>query len=400
MAGLIGYTKQDNERDAAAGKAYWDKVAAQRGGIAAPPISAEEQARNASYLKARQLGGIAAEGGLRARNIVGDIGSAIGTGAGYLKSVTLDPAAQFLKTAVTGDPGSINSPVAQPNAVTVSPGQVATAAKVQPQQPAAPVSAPSFVPSMSGGVPSGTGFIRNTRTGKTTQIGGAPSDGSGTIQNNSTGNTTQFAGGYLAPSRAYITPTQLAAENAAAGQIGQYASLMNREGGGIGEGIAARGALNQAGVLGGIAAQQSAAGTARKNADTTELQHGIAAQVSMAALNQQKKLQALYDKLNASTDKTERAKLLQDIYALSGKPQQERYLAMQDPSTTDALGNKIEGAKYWMDPNTGQILRGDGGAQPQARPVTKAELSMAAKQWGISEAAAADYIKKVGGTIE
>ena len=412
MAGF-GYTKQDNERDAAADKAYWDKVAAQRGGgIAAPPMSAEDQARNTSYLNARQQGGIASEAGLRSRNMVGDVTRAVGAAQDAVRGIgkaAVTPVAQFGKALVTGDTSPVfasttqaatpsadlsNVPAQRPGDFPYLMGGQNPQSFLPPPAPA-PISAmpqaPTYPASMAA-VPEGTGFIRNSRTGKVTQVGGPQNTASIDAAPSTTG------GRYLPPS--YATAAQTAAEKAAADKIGMATSLMNREGGGIGEGIVARSALNQAGVLGGIAAQQSAAGTARKNADTAEQQQGIATETALMGIARHKQLQALYAKLKASTDKTERARLLQEIYALSGKSQQERYLAMQDPSTTDALGSKIGGAKYWMDPNTGQVMRGDGGAQPQARSVTKAEMKAAAAKWGMSEADATAYIRKNGGTVE
>lgn len=232
-------------------------------------------------------------------------------------------------------------PTAQSNSTPTAPiVPAAVAAPMQPQTApaaAAPtastavMSTSQTMPAGIGDLAPGTGMIRNGRTGKVTAIdSGAPQEPVMQITR-----TTPAA---LSPA-AQAANEQLALSN----------NLMARPDGGIGEALVARGALNKAKTLSGMATDQQQADTAAQNSGiagfnalSQDADRRVGNEISRDALDEKKRGNALRDELMALDDKsdpggTKRASLKQKLQLLSGK-EQDHY---QPIMGRDDLGNPV-----------------------------------------------------------
>lgn len=242
-------------------------------------------------------------------------------------------------------------PTAQSNSTPTAPiVPAAVAAPMQPQTAPAAMSGGAAKTSMIGspeedakalasiGMPSGigdlapgTGMIRNTRTGKTTAIDSrAPQEPVMQIAR-----TTPAA----------LSPVAQAANE----QLALHNNLMAKSDGGIGEGLVARGALNKAKTLSGMATDQQQADTAAQNSGiagfnalSQDADRRVGNEISRDALDEKKRGNALRDELMALDDKTDpggtkRASLKQKLQLLSGK-EQDHY---QPIMGRDDLGNPV-----------------------------------------------------------
>lgn len=228
---------------------------------------------NASIAAAREKGNYGAMIGQSLRGVV-PAGIGLLNDTARSAAHVLNPAANALKTMVTGS----DEPATPVNPSVILPNKPAAPATVQTATAAPTVAAPAVQPDVHqssaqpaqmpksiGDLAPGTGMVRNNSTGKMTPVG------QGGDQRAGSGGQPQ---GISAPSVAMPqvpqTPNlaQMAAEKATTDQIGLHNKMMAKEGGGIGAGLVARGAMNKSKNFSGIAAEQSAAETAKQNAET------------------------------------------------------------------------------------------------------------------------------------
>lgn len=336
-AGMVGDQVRDAYRQGGAPAALG---AVGRGAIGAPLAVSSDVSQGAQSLGKSALG-------------------AIDQGISYAGRA-LDPAATALRTMVTGDATPIRDVMARDSAASISaalpapaaqPRQApaAAAASAYPAAGAIPASGTSGTPGASGTLgppagigdlttmPSGTGMIRNNRTGKVTAIdSGQP----------------QQPMMQIARTTPAISPAAAAAANE---QIALYNDLMARPDGGIGAGLVARGALNKAKAFSGIDAEQNAGGVARANAGTNSQRAGIDA---FSARSQDEARRSEMSDRAATRADADKVRGLRDQYlALDDKldPEGKQRAALK--SKLDALTGKDNDRfvpTYNVDPVTGE----------------------------------------------
>ena len=348
-------------------------------GIAAAYPSTAQALRdtNQDIAKARESGNYGAMIGQSLRGVVPAAAGVLNDTARSAATL-LDPAANALKTIVTGsnEPARPTAPVLAQTPSSPVQGAPAVAPTPTPAAlpPAAsrPIAAAVKMPQGIGDLAPGAGMIRNNNTAQMTAIGAAPADQEKKAEIPAAATTTAPLQGF-APSVTVAASPGTAARSAADKAIREHSRLLSDPNGGIGAGIVARGMLNKAKALEDIDAAQSHADTASQHAgiaaregQSRDTERQVRQNEIQRRAGQEQKVNDLRDQHAALDEKTdpdgkERAKLKSKLEMLTGVDK-DKYAPLYE---SDTMGQKIFAGAF--DTRSGQSLDISGRPRQQAQ---------------------------------